>query len=256
MPGLAHFRNRKTHSHALRRRQGLRGRHRARIDRRRALSHFRSPIVGFRFKLSDVQPGSSNVDHRRVSPRAQQVRQDLPRVQLPHDVASLAHGLHDQRDGVFFGIAIHKGLGNALAVDARACDHELPGFKCLATPLAWTSDQAISGSTLLPLGPPMRCALIPGEHASRAWRAFTDTSFRISDGPALYKSNSCASHHRSESQFRLDDVEFSHLETYKMAFMTFCPNCVLTVVFLNRLLHTPQGLEFVPRKWGCSKWQY
>ena len=39
--------------------------------------------------------------------------------------------------------------------------------------------------------------------------------------------------------------------TYKLTYWTICHNYIVAVVFVNRLRHTPVGLELVSRKWGC-----
>ena len=97
----------------------------------------------------------------------------------------------------------------------------------------------VSESTVFPLGPPSRCVLILSKHISRARNALADGIFRLSDGPVQYRSNSWASHHRAENQFRATEGDFLHLETYKLSYRTYCPARFVSVVFVNRLVHTP-----------------
>ena len=55
----------------------------------------------------------------------------------------------------------------------------------------------------------------------------------------------------ANGQFQWGELGFLHHETYNLVYWTFCPNYPVAVVFVNRLLLTPPGLEVVSRKWGC-----
>ena len=68
-----------------------------------------------------------NVFNRRGLPqRSEQVGQNLAGLHRHQDAAGLADSLHHQRDAAFFGVAVHQGQGDALAVGAGTQNHELP----------------------------------------------------------------------------------------------------------------------------------